>query len=157
SLRSGTTTNLDIGVGVAVAGIGVNLGDTSSELDFMDMNGDRLPDAVYTDGVRFNRGGVALDDKSRIDFKFSGDDDGAKDMRYVQHRSGGEHVGTSFKVVNETDSAGNTKALLATGIHFGTDYGMSQTAVDFIDINGDGLPDHVKHSGGNTTVRLNLG
>src|SRR5204863_6491168 len=84
-------------------------------------------------------------------------DDGDKDIRHVQHRSGGEHVGSSFKLVNQTDTAGKTKTLLATGVHIGTDYGLSQTGIDFVDINGDGLPDHVKHSGGDTLVRLNLG
>src|SRR5258706_14885555 len=39
----------------------------------------------------------------------------------------------------------------------GTAYGSSKTMVEFVDVNGDGLPDRVFRDGASLLVRLNLG
>src|SRR5262249_24866048 len=103
------------------------------------------------DGVRFNSGtGFAA--KTPIDF-------GLGDLRLVQHRGLRAHAGVQGSLINVTDSAGQTKSLVSTGFNVGTDCSMSATQVDFVDINGDGLPDHVEHTPGEgvVRVRLNLG
>ena len=54
-LRTGDTWNGQVQVSLGVTGTAV-LGDTSSDINFVDMNGDRLPDSVATDGIRYNTG-----------------------------------------------------------------------------------------------------
>ena len=61
-------------------------------------------------------------------------------------------------IANKLNAGGTTKAIVSVLPSFGLHYGRSTTSVDFVDVNGDGLPDHVyKVPGGPLTVQLNLG
>ena len=151
NLRIAETWNFNVGASVVGIGVDASTGDTTSVTDFLDMNGDRFPDSVFADGVRFNDG-QGLGGKTPESFGFD-------NIRFVEHRGLRAHAGVQGSLLNVTDSAGQTKTLVSTGFNIGTDYSMSATQVDFVDMNGDGLPDHVEsHPGeGGVRVRLNLG
>lgn len=150
-LRKSETYNVDFSVGAFVAGLGISTGATSSHLDFLDMNGDGYPDSVANDGVAFNNGFDGFGPK------FSGLAMPGESMRRIEQRSAGASLSAGGSLINQTDSQGQTKSLLATSVNLGVNYGMSGTTKDLLDINGDGLPDHVERSGTNLRVRLNLG
>src|SRR5262249_4530796 len=80
-------------------------------------------------------------------------------LRRVENRGLRARAGADGTIIDVTDSAGDTKALVSTGFNAGVEYSMAATQVDFVDINGDGLPDHVEHHPGESAmvVRLNLG
>lgn len=149
ALRLADTWNFVLAGNVAIAGISYSMGDTVTDLDLLDMNGDRLPDSVYPDGVRYNDAGQGFSPKQPLPLG---------EIRRVEHRNGAGSVGYQKELLNKTNSKGKTEALLQTGFTAGVDYGQSATHVDLVDINGDGLPDRL-HQGGEASleVRLNLG
>src|SRR6185312_3486632 len=64
------------------------------------------------------------------------------------------------QLINETLTDGSTKKLGATAsLGASADYGVASTRVDLVDVNGDGLLDHVRQepSDNMLRVRLNLG
>ncbi|HMA96097.1 MAG TPA: toxin TcdB middle/N-terminal domain-containing protein [Polyangiaceae bacterium] len=151
ALRLADTWNFTLTGKVGPATGSVSLGDTVTELDLVDLNGDRYPDSVYGDGVRYNtRGGFGGKESSNLGFG---------DVRRVEHRNISFKAGYTKELINKTDSKGQTKALVQTGFSVGVDYGLSGTHVDLADINGDGLVDHVSQDpdSGSLKVRLNLG
>ncbi|HEU4730906.1 MAG TPA: SpvB/TcaC N-terminal domain-containing protein [Kofleriaceae bacterium] len=150
-LRIAETWNFNLGASVIGLGVDASTGDTTSVLDFFDINGDHFPDALFADGVRFNDG-QGLGGKAPVAFGFD-------DLRFVEHRGLRAHAGVQGSLINVTNTAGETKTLVSTGFNVGTEYSMSATQVDFVDINGDGLPDHVeaRPGDGGVRVRLNLG
>jgi RHS repeat-associated protein len=152
SLRGATTWNADFAVGATVVGAGVNFGATNSDLDFFDFNGDRLPDSIANGRVRLNTGRGGFEGAMSVPGGFG-------TIREVAHRSIRFKVGVNGKLIDRTDSEGNTSSLVSTGFNVGLDYGLSGTHIDSVDINGDGLPDQVrqKPGSGNVAVRLNLG
>jgi RHS repeat-associated protein len=150
-LRSAETWNVEFDVQVGPVDAAYNTGATTTDLDFLDFNGDRYPDSVTSNGVVFNTGaGFAA--KEPIAFGFD-------ELRRVEHRSARAGVGVERSLINQTDSMGRSKSLLSTGFNVGVDYGFSASHVDLADVNGDGLPDHVRKrpSDGALLVRLNLG
>ncbi|HET7505672.1 MAG TPA: SpvB/TcaC N-terminal domain-containing protein [Kofleriaceae bacterium] len=150
-LRIAETWNFNLGASVVGLGVDASTGDTTSVTDLFDVNGDRFPDAVFADGVRFNDG-QGLQGKAPVAFGFD-------DLRFVAHRGLRARAGVQGSMLNVTDSAGEPRTLVSTGFNVGTEYSMSATQVDFADINGDGLPDHVeaRPGDGGIRVRLNLG
>jgi hypothetical protein len=167
ALRSSTTSNDDFHAGFGFAGLGLgagyNTGESDSEQDFMDMNGDRLPDAVYLDGSRLNNGTVIAGNKDGHLFgKFGGS---SREMRIVVNQTlrFGLELSDDNQLVNQSDSDGKSSKFIMTGFNAGVDYGFSATHVEVVDINGDGLPDHIKRDSsssgdqGAIHVELNLG
>ena len=114
------------------AGAGIGHADTSSEL--MDMNGDGLPDKVYSSGA------VALN----LGYSFGNPESW-----------GGGDVNAGV-TDNESISMGfsNDSGSMAGGASLGM--GHSKTTSTYVDINGDGLPDKVT-GGGALSVRFNNG
>jgi RHS repeat-associated protein len=150
-LRIAETWNFNLGASVIGLGLDGSTGDTTSVVDLLDINGDHFPDSVFADGVRFNDG-RGLGPKTPIDL-------GLGQLRFVEHRGLRAHAGAQGSLINVTTTAGDTKAVVSTGFNVGTDYSMSATQVDFVDMNGDGLLDHIEHRPGDGAiiVRLNLG
>ncbi|MEY4544627.1 MAG: hypothetical protein RL685_822, partial [Pseudomonadota bacterium] len=162
SLRIGETWNADFSGNVFVADAGFNFGASTSELDLFDVNGDRLPDSVTLDGVRYNQG-PRLGFGPRVAVPMGiGSQRKLRETKHFNARLG-LNLGRLFgsgggQLQNETDTKGDTLQLLSTSFRAGQDYGVSATNIDFADINGDGLVDQVYRDGSESfTVRLGLG
>jgi RHS repeat-associated protein len=162
ALRLGETWNADFSADVLAVEAGFNFGASTSELDLFDLNGDRLPDSVTLDGVRFN-GGPSLGFGPREPVPMG---IGAQhELRETKHFNarigldlGGLFGSDGGQFRNETDTRGDNVQLISTSFRAGQDYGVSATNIDFADINGDGLVDQVHRDGAqNFSVRLGLG
>jgi RHS repeat-associated protein len=162
SLRNADTWNFELSGHVPLVSLAVNQGRTKSARDFFDINGDRYPDAVSADGtVQYGDGAGG--------FKWTQPVDGVSSLdalRVVDHGSfrGTISIG-DIQLINDTGSDGSVRKSITTGFALGTDYGLSATSIDWVDVNGDGLPDAVQRSADdgspgqshNFTVRLNYG
>ena len=157
-LRVSENWNATLGVTV-VANFTGSVGDTTAQLDLVDFNGDQYPDLVTSRGVLINdapnRSFLARDALGDVDFP-SGD---FEDMRRFENRSVGVALSAGRQIIQKTDSKGKTKGFVNTAFRLGANYGLTGTATDLLDINGDGLPDHLfKDPNSNQMrVRLNLG
>ena len=132
---------------------GVNIGGAASRIDMIDMNGDRYPDAVVKDGTLLNTGsGWASAKTTNLALPYG-------DIRSISHFN--YHFGASASgTQNLTDAKGNSTGFnISGGLGGGFSYGQSLTHTSLLDINGDGLPDHIAGdpATGNVKVRLNLG
>jgi RHS repeat-associated protein len=149
ALRYSEGDNTSFSASVPGFGGGFNKGGTRGHMDLIDVNGDLLPDIVSSYGIKFNRG-------STFDQNF-GPKLPYRTIRSAQHRNLSANVGLAGNLYNKTDASGKSTGFISAGVGFGGAYGMSATSHDLVDINGDGLPDHVKQQGGNLLVRLNYG
>ena len=155
ALRIADTWNVDVNAGVSGFTAAGNGGDATTQVDFFDVNGDRFPDSITSGGVQFNDGTGTFSARQAVNAGFG-------DLRRTVNASlqAGLSVSSSDRqLINETDGEGNTKRLSSTSSLSGSvDYGVSSTRVDFADVNGDGLPDHIRQDNAtNLTVKLNLG
>ncbi len=144
-----------------VLGIGFYLsvtqsqGDSSSQMDLLDLNGDRFPDLVgnggaaqytWADGTFFDSGSAAGAART------------GKDKQTTIGLSVGVPVGKAGGrgVVAQ---GGDTKPSETSSIPVGASVnkGTNETRTDLIDINGDGLPDRVSPAGNGLSVALNKG
>jgi RHS repeat-associated protein len=152
-LRVATTWNVQLSVGaLSVLNFDANIGDSNTELDFIDLNGDGYPDSIASDGVRFNDGQGGFAPAAGVPGLGV---DGA--LRQVVNRSAGVNAGGSANMINLGGTSAETKKFLSLEFNAGIDYGLSQTEVDLVDLNGDGLPDQIRTDSGRVLVRLNLG
>ena len=161
SLRVADTWNLDLGVQV-LGSVDVNAGDSTTDIDLVDLNGDRYPDSVTAGAVQYNDGVGAFTARTPIDMGLAE----AGDLRSTTNASLRFGLSTNIgdALINIADSGSKTKETVSTAaVSAAVDYGVSSTNVDLVDINGDGLLDHVYEQpvGQNQTqvvkVRLNLG
>jgi len=154
-LRKNTTRtealSASVGAGGAGAGLSLSHGKSETQLDILDINGDRYPDQVSADGVRFSNGKDGFGPLQ----SFPGLDSA---VRASEDANVGitASLGVTF---NKKDGKGKAKAVLSTLPSVGNTVSLSQTRYDLIDVNGDGLPDRVSMEPGSgvMTVRLNLG
>lgn len=159
SLRHASTWNFDLSLNIGPANLGVNQGRTKNDRDFFDFNGDRLPDAINADGtVQYGNGSGG--------FKWIESADGIDDLdalRRVDHGTLRAGISIDTQLINDTASDGSVRKTITTGFSAGTDYGLSATNIDWMDVNGDGLPDAVSRNPADTTgshpftVRFNYG
>lgn len=145
---TGRTGSFDVGAGV---GLSLSFGDSLSEIDLLDMNGDRYPDQVSGSGVRFSDGRSGFRNLE----SFSGLDSAVRRSENG-NVSATVGIGTIFTA---TSGSGKVKKVASTLPTIGATVSLSQTRYDLIDVNGDGLPDRVSMDSGASfaTVRLNLG
>ena len=161
SLRVADTWNLDLSVQV-LASVDVSAGDSTTDIDLVDINGDRYPDSVTAGAIQYNDGVSAFSGRTPIDMGLSE----AGDLRSTTNASlrFGLSTNVGDALVNLADTQSKTKETASTqAVSAAVDYGVSSTNVDLVDINGDGLLDHVYEQpvGANNqqvvNVRLNLG
>jgi RHS repeat-associated protein len=163
SLRVADTWNFDLSANATVIEAGVNAGDSTTDIDLIDLNGDRYPDSVTAGGVQYNDGVGAFSQRMPIDMSFPQSESPAGgDVRSTVNASLRLGLGFNFigQLINLANSGSKTKEEVSTDVaSASTDYGVSSTRVDFIDMNGDGLPDRVAQRPGDpgVRVRLNLG
>ena len=118
-------------------------------------------DSITHGGVQYNDGVSAFSARKPVEM---GIGSGSAEMRRIQNVSlqAGTTVTSdgSRQLINEADGDGQTKKISTTASLSGSaDYGVSSTRIDFADVNGDGLVDHVREDPdeGSMRVRLNLG
>jgi RHS repeat-associated protein len=159
ALRVADTWNLELSADLGPINGAIGGGDSTTQIDLMDLNGDRAPDSVTYGAVQYNDP-LAQTFLAQQQVPSMGYDDVRRTV------NGALHFGVSINIgddrgdrINQADSQTNSNKVVSTAAIGGsTDYGVSGTRVDFIDVNGDGLPDHVKQDpGGDLLVRLNLG
>lgn len=164
SLRHASTWNFELSAGISF-GVGgtfaVNQGRTKNDLDFFDFNGDRYPDIISADGtVQYGDGNGGLSPRTVSGVKDLGG------LREIHHGTVRVTASTGdVHLLNDVATDGSVRKSISTGFNFGTDYGLSSTTTDWVDVNGDGLPDAVQRTASdgspNTprdfSVRLNYG
>jgi RHS repeat-associated protein len=155
ALRVSDTWNLDLQATAVGVNAAVNAGDSTTDVDLFDVNGDRFPDSVTAGGVQLSDGVGSFGPRLPLDMGFG-------DVRSTKNASlrFGFDLGVIGQLINLSDSHSESSKSVSTSVaSASTDYGVSSTRVDFVDVNGDGLVDHVEQSPGEpgVSVRLNLG
>jgi len=161
-LRRTRNEQTRVSLGFGSFGGSINFGPAKTNVDLIDLNGDRYPDQVADNAVVFNRGtpGSGFEGAATpVDFSINGESavrrtnsrTAGMTASIFQTEMGAGHEETQYS------SGGKAKGQKSQGIAVGTGYGSARTTVDFIDMNGDGLPDRVYRDDGNVFVRLNIG
>jgi RHS repeat-associated protein len=147
-----------VGGGIGSVGGSIATGESTGELDYLDMNGDHYPDVVGSGGIQYTDptgtlGGTrgALPDGSvRRSHNVSGNASAGSAARTLA--TGHGQAAPQGNGTANTSQTGNDMPPLGVGGEMGT--GTSDSRFDLIDINGDELPDRVYEDG---RAALNLG
>lgn len=144
----GRTSSKDIGLGITTS---LSEGFNITQIDLMDMNGDRYPDQVSEGRVRLSNGNGAfgeLRDVPGLDHELRRTEDGNFNV--------GVGLGITF---SKKDGKGKSREVLSTMPSVGSTTSLSQPRTDLLDVNGDGLPDRVRMTPNTDAmmVQLNLG
>jgi len=134
--RNSSNGNAISSVSVSASG-NFTSGTSHTESDWLDINGDGLPDMLLGDKVKFGLGYNFTNEESS----------GVTSLESSENSTWGAGLGTSIGVLGNADISFGVNGTKTT-----TKYNVS-----FIDINGDGLPDMVTRSGGKFTIMLNTG
>ena len=165
ALRLAETANVNVSddfrITVAGAGAGasagIGVGSTRSTLDFMDMNGDRIPDSVALGGILYGdgQGGFVNTSPSDPSLPF---------LRFTSSRNVRSSIdvgaGDIGQLLNIQTPEGQPRTVASTKVGAGVDYGFTSSSAELEDVNGDGLPDLLIQSANDpstATVRYNLG
>ncbi|MFL6161611.1 MAG: SpvB/TcaC N-terminal domain-containing protein [Jatrophihabitantaceae bacterium] len=152
-----------IGAGVSFLSGSTSNGSTASDVDFLDLNGDRFPDVVSDGEVQYTTATGGLDPSSRAVPGLGSPRD--SDASAINVGVGGSPAHFAANGRGEVDTAGQAPVrgnhtgsqLVTLGLSAGLGKGSSKPKHDLLDINGDGLPDVVSLSGDTLMVALNLG
>ncbi|HEX3552181.1 MAG TPA: SpvB/TcaC N-terminal domain-containing protein [Thermoanaerobaculia bacterium] len=147
-VTTGRTGGFNLSAGISLS---LTLGDNESELDLIDMNGDKYPDQVSASGVRYSDGHGGFGDQQPFPGLSSA-------VRRTEDANVSASVGLGIPY-SKKDSEGKTKGTVANLPTVGNSVSLTQTRYDLMDVNGDGLPDRVAMDSGGTAVlvQLNLG
>ena len=138
-------------------------GGTASDVDFLDLNGDRFPDIVSNGKVQYTSSNGGLDAASRAVPGLGAPRD--SDASATNVGVGGSPAHFAANGRGEVDTAdqapvrGNKSGsqMVSLGLSAGLGKGTSKPKHDLMDVNGDGLPDVVSRNGSTLMVALNLG
>jgi RHS repeat-associated protein len=139
-------------------------GESSTGVDFLDLNGDSFPDIVGNGEVQYTTPSGGLESSARS----ASDLDEVRSSRNYAYNVGvgGSpayfQAGSSGKVDSDGSSApkggkNGSSQMVELGLSGELGGGSSYVTADLIDVNGDGLPDRVTRSGSQLMVALNLG
>jgi len=144
--------------------LGQNYGVSSTKVEFVDVNGDGLPDHVSATSatqftVQLNLGGT-FGPETFLDLGKSppADIQAFAGSTLGQALQGGlPRLDTT--AIRAEDNTTNNLQIGYAGIGGGIAYSVNRTLTNFIDVNGDGLPDRVAKQPGDNFLRveLNLG
>ncbi len=155
SLRGSNTWNFDLSATLGVS-FDWNHGQSESDHDFFDFNGDGYPDHVRLDGtvsyLRFplptDPGGTSCSNPPCSSFEarqVPGLNPDA--LHRVDHGTIKLGIGVSnLPLYNSAKSDGKSKKSASMGFDVSAKYGASTGSIDWVDVNGDGLPDLVRRS-----------
>ncbi len=154
-VRFGGARNRAGSISVLAFGAGRSSGDNWSDIDFLDLNGDRYPDIVGGGSVQPTLSNGGLED-ARLGVGAFGR------VRESQSETFNVTLGATTQALRSS-STGKLLGIfpemkgynLSAGVSGG--HGEFTSKWDLVDINGDGLPDYVRPSNGGLIVRLNLG
>ncbi|MFL6202995.1 MAG: RHS repeat domain-containing protein, partial [Thermoanaerobaculia bacterium] len=167
---SGTTVGMGFNAG---AGISLSCGSSETQLDLVDLNGDRFPDQVLgsaslsTDiGSCFGLAEEGTGDAGAV--RLSNGHTGFESLSTIEgfespvRRTVDSTIATTVGLglnYSKKDGKGGSKAVVSAMPSVGSALSLSQTTTDLVDVNGDGLPDRVLMTPGTSSVsvRLNLG
>lgn len=163
--RVATTSQISTTFGASIPGIPIGAGasvargTSTSEVDFLDLNGDRYPDVVGSGGIQYSdmNGGLGNTRGS-----LGGNVRESETTAYTASANAGSPARTAANSSGQgappADESANTarsgSEMPGLGIGGSMGGGESDVAADLLDINGDGLPDRVFENG---TAALNLG
>jgi len=185
TLRSSHTWNYGIDVDLGVPEFGLAAADTTSDQDFVDVNGDGLADIVTAAGVRYNLGCQNALTSAAI---VAGDPSGApedcvggfsslnptfsEELAHSETRvikAGIDPLGMVTAVTGIQDigkhtdakvrafmGKANARAIFNGGFSLGLNYGQTSSHRTQADMNGDGLVDYVIWTPGSTHPRVRL-
>lgn len=148
------------GVGGPIGSVGGSIatGDSTGELDYLDLNGDKFPDVVGSGGIQYSdpigtlggtRGNLP-DGSVRRSHNVTGNASAGSAARTLS--TGRGNAAPPGDGTANTSQTGNDMPPLGIGGSLGT--GTSDSRFDLLDINGDELPDQVYENG---RAALNLG
>ncbi|HEX6287738.1 MAG TPA: SpvB/TcaC N-terminal domain-containing protein [Herpetosiphonaceae bacterium] len=161
--RLSRTKQTAIGGGVSFLDGSISTGTSGSELDYLDLNGDRFPDIVANGRAQYTTPTGGLEPQNRALPGMSlprGSSESARNIgiggnpAHFKADARGE-VNTSGQTAPRGNTTGSQMVQLGFGGSLGD--GKSEAETDLIDLNGDGLPDRVSRDGGTLLVALNLG
>ncbi|HZY08317.1 MAG TPA: hypothetical protein VFE69_11245, partial [Ilumatobacteraceae bacterium] len=142
--------------------LGQNYGVSSTKVEFVDVNGDGLPDHVMATSptqftVQLNLGGT-FGPETYLNIGTSEGIDAFSGSTLAGAIQAGLPALDTTAVRAEDNTTNNLQVGYA-GIGGGIAYSVNRTLTDFIDVNGDGLPDRVAKQPGENVLRvkLNLG
>jgi RHS repeat-associated protein len=176
--RSSASINVSAGVSLGIAGFGAGAGVTQQKQDLADMNGDGVVDVIASGGMldlrRFNVGhltSLLTGESIRSDIRVTSPVSlasvrkvtvlGAPLLSY--DLQGQFNLGvTAVKIGLKPSGKHQTATSLSPGIGGGAAFSANRVVRQFVDINGDGLPDAVRSnppgsSCAGVSVRLNMG
>ena len=150
------------------ATLGESDGPSISEVDYLDMNGDRFSDVVSGSGIQYTtpRGGLA----ERISTAALGLDASQVGVRESNNVAATFGVGGSVPLTKSNDRGGaqasgtrpakdgaSSSMNASLGFNLAGSQSASEAKYDLLDVNGDGLLDRVTQVGSALKVRLNYG
>jgi RHS repeat-associated protein len=147
-----------IGGGIGNLGGSISAGDSTGQVDFLDMNGDGFPDVLGAGGIQYTDSDGALgtthgpmpDGAIRESSNVAGNASAGSAARTIS--TGRGYAAPSGRATANTADAGNDMPPFGVGGTLGGSKSDSQ--FDLLDINGDRLPDRVYSDG---RAALNLG
>lgn len=148
-----------VGGGVGSVGGSIATGESTGEVDFLDMNGDMFPDVVGAGGIQYTdptgalgaTSGAMPDGVVRRSDNVSGNASAGSAARTIA-TGRGYAASPAHNSSNDSSQSGNDMPPLGVGGEMGAS--TSEGELDLLDVNGDGLPDRVYEDG---RVALNLG
>lgn len=157
--RIGNSTNVGAGVGAFIAVTG-SVGTSSSEVDFIDLNGDGFPDPLGNGRVQFTLPNGGLEERNRPlpaagEVRTADNLVGSVSLGGTVPLSKGGSRGTTGAGTKSAPRGERTENLMPSlGFSGDLGAGSSDVGADLVDVNGDGLPDRTYSDG---RVALNLG
>ncbi|HZJ67916.1 MAG TPA: toxin TcdB middle/N-terminal domain-containing protein [Kofleriaceae bacterium] len=166
--RLSRTTQIAESVGVSAGPISPSASNSDGSarglVDYIDMNGDGFPDVVGHGAIQYTsahgslgaatcRASASLDNvRASTTSSQSVGIGGTVAQHAINARGRGAPSGES-----SGHGAGTGTQMVAIGLTLSGNVGDSGADADLLDVNGDGLPDRVFHSGGGLLVALNVG
>jgi RHS repeat-associated protein len=163
--RLGQSGQTAIGGGVSFLSGSVSTGSTNSDVDYLDINGDKFPDVVSNGRVQFSTitGGLESANQPVPGLGTPRDSDatainvgvGGSPAAFFANARGKVDTDGSTAPRNEHTDSQMTR--LGLSLSAGLGRGDSTPQHDLIDVNGDALPDRITRTGSRLSVALNLG
>ncbi|MBN1500306.1 MAG: hypothetical protein JW982_09125 [Spirochaetes bacterium] len=151
STSVGGGASVPVGGGLAGGSATWSDGNAKCELDMQDFNGDRYPDIIKKNSIQYTNSDGDLTGSVNV----SGHDyvRENKDTNFSYSMSASANVEVDNTLVNGSGTVSG-RTISAAGSYSA---GETETKVDYIDVNGDGLPDKLFTESGSVNVQYNYG